>query len=297
MHDTPPETFLVPTGDDHPVVADFYAPPGMAMGTPLARAVVMCHGFKGHRRWGFIPYMAQRLREAGIATVAIDFSHNGRVPTENPAPDTADAPFVAPQLFQANTLGRERSDLAATLTWLRSPKSGGPFLVNETAPVGLWGHSRGGVSVILTALDDPAVRAVSTVATTNHPDTYSEHQKERWHREGAFKFTDSDSGTKLAIGIEYLRELEREHDTYNLVSRAGELRAAHLIVHGEHDVVVPVFDGQRFYEVEEMHADKKFLRMFTGHLFGFAPDKPVNEVLTQTGDKTIEWFDEYLKQD
>lgn len=292
-----PESFLISTGDDHPVVADFYAPPGMAMGTPLARAVVLCHGLKGHRRWGFIPYMAGRLQEAGIAALSIDFSHNGHVPAEDPSPESAGADFVAPGLFEANTLRRERDDLAAALSWLRTPGSGGPFLVSEDAPVGLWGHSRGGVSVIMTALEDSAVRAVSTVSTTNHPDTYSEHQKERWRREGAFKFTDSESGARLAIGIEYLRELEREHDTYNLVERAGELRAAHLIVHGEHDVVVPVFDGQRFYEVEEMHADKKFLRMFTGHHFGYSPDKPVNEVLGQTGDKTVEWFDHYLTRD
>ena len=295
MTHTAPESFLVPTRDAHPVVADFYAPPGMVMGTPLARTVVMCHGFKGHRRWGFIPYLAERLREAGMAVVAIDFSHNGRVPAESPSPESAGAEFVAPGLFEANTLQRERDDLAATLAWLRNARSGGPALMGPDAPVGLWGHSRGGVSVIMTALDDPGVRAVSTVSTTNHPDTYSAHQKQRWHREGAYKFTDNESGTRLAIGIEYLRELERDHDTYNLVSRAGELRAAHLIVHGEHDVVVPVFDGQRFYEVEEMHADKKFLRMFTGHLFGYAAEKPVNEVLTQTGDKTVEWFDEYLK--
>jgi dienelactone hydrolase len=288
------ESFLVPTGDEHPVVADFYAPPGMAMGTPLSRAVVMCHGFKGHRRWGFIPYMARRLQEAGIAVLSIDFSHNGHVPADNPAPETTGADFVAPALFEANTLRRERDDMAAALAWLRSEKSGGPFLVGKDAPVGLWGHSRGGVAVIMTALEDPAVRAVSTVSTTKHPDTYSENQKERWRREGALKFTDSESGTRLAIGIEYLRELEREHDTYNLVDRAGELHAAHLIVHGEHDVVVPVFDGQRFYEVKEMHADKKFLRMFTGHHFGYSPEKPVNEVLGQTGDKTVEWFDHYL---
>jgi len=294
MSDIQPQSFIIAAGDGHPVVADGYWPAGTGVDGSVDRAVILCHGFKGHRRWGFIPYLATRLQESGIAAVSIDFSHNGHVASGVTDPNIAHTEFVTPDLFRANTLRRERDDLAAVLSWLRDPDPAHPTLGRD-APVGLWGHSRGGISVIHAAMEDPRARAISTWSTGTQPDTYSDRQKASWREAGALEFTDQATGAPLAIGLAYLDEIERDASQYDMVRLAAELRAAHLIIHGERDLAVPIDHGQRLYDTPGFHADKRLLRMLTGHTFGYEAGAPVNDVLAQSASATTDWFREYLK--
>jgi dienelactone hydrolase len=270
----------IATCDEFPVVADVYEPAGDG---PANRAVIMCHGFKGHRRWGFIPTLAQRLAGVGIAAMAMDFSHNGRTPD-------GEAGFIAPDRFAANTIARERADLDAVTSWARE---GGGGSIAADARLGLWGHSRGGVAAILAALDDPSIPAIATWSTAAHPDFYTDRQKERWRTDGGYRFTDNETGTPLELGLEYLDDIEGHRDEYGLAQRVEHLRAAHLIVHGDHDLVIPVEDAVSLYETPTMRADKKLLRLLTGHTFGYET-KVVGEALERALATTLEWFDEYL---
>jgi len=176
----PTPVITIPTGDSHPVVADWYAPHG-ADHHNIERVVVMSHGFKGHRRWGFIPIVATRLQLKGFGVLAIDFSYNGHVPADGTVVEEVAEGFVAPELFRDNTIARELDDLGHVLKWLRDPV-GGAFLLglSENAVIGLWGHSRGGVVSIVTALEDPGVVALATWSALAHPDHYTARQKEQW---------------------------------------------------------------------------------------------------------------------
>jgi len=289
--DTPaPEIRIVPTEGGDAVVADVYARAG-----DDARAVVLCHGFKGYRRWGFIPHLARRLAGAGIAAVAFDFSHNGRVPADAGRNGWTDGgaagAFTAPERMRRDTLAREARDLAAVIAWLRA--GGAPGLASDTA-LGLWGHSQGGVIALLAALDDPAVGAVATWSAPAHPDHYSPRQKRAWRAQGGLTFTDHETGTALALGLEFLDDLERRHDHYAVADRAAALRAPHLIVHGERDLAVPVGDAARFYAVPSAVADKECLRLATGHTFGWDAATEPGEALQRAADATVHWFDTYL---
>lgn len=278
------ETHLVPSLDAYSIPVDLYLPDA----APPERVVVMCHGFKGHRRWGFIPHLAASLVDAGIAALAMDFSLNGHHAAGSA--DATDA-FPAPDAFRANTIAREHDDLARAIAWVRA---GGPGRFGAPV-VGLWGHSRGGVAAILAALDDPAVPALVTWSTAAHPDFYSDHQKARWREQGAYEFTDTATGTPLALDVAYLDDLERHAGVYALAERASALRAAHLIVHGEQDMVIPIDDAVRLYDTEGMAADKKLIRLATGHTFGYeGGDAPPSEAQAIATRKTVEWFDEYL---
>ncbi len=270
----------IATSDEFPVVADVYEPAG---GAPATRAVILCHGFKGHRRWGFIPLLAERLAGAGIAAMAMDFSHNGR--TLNGA-----AGFGAPDRFAANTIARERTDLGAVTAWAR--KGAGGHIAAD-GRLGLWGHSRGGVAAILAALDDASIPAIVTWSTAAHPDFYTARQKERWRSDGGYRFTDNETGTPLELGLGYLDDIEQRHDEYELARRAHRLSAAHLIVHGDKDLAIPVEDAVRLYETPTMKADKKLLRLLTGHTFGYEAGT-VGDALDRALTSTVEWFDEYL---
>ena len=39
--------------------------------------VIICHGFKGFKDWGFHPFIGEALAAAGFVAVHINFSHNG----------------------------------------------------------------------------------------------------------------------------------------------------------------------------------------------------------------------------
>jgi len=177
------------------------------------------------------------------------------------------------------------------LAWARSEDA--TLELAEDARIGLWGHSRGGVASILVALDDPEICALSTWSTAAHPDSYKDSQKERWREKGALEFNDAATRTRLGIGVDYLNDLETNTEYYDLGLRAGDLAVPHLIIHGENDLAVPVADGQKFYDTEIIRADKKLLRLLTGHTFGY-DGGIVSEALTKATEETVNWFIEYL---
>jgi dienelactone hydrolase len=288
-----PAIVSIPTQDSHPVLADWY-PPLSGEGA-VGHVVVLSHGFKGHRRWGFIPLLAARLAADGFGALAIDFSHNGRVP-EDGTPVVADAPVVAPSLFRRNTIARELDDLAAVLRWIRDPARGGRVLgLERDVAIGLWGHSRGGVVSILTALEDYGVQALVSWSASAHPDHFTERQKMTWREKGELAFRDWNSGTPLAMDVALLDDIERHREDYAAADRARDLAIPHLIVHGEHDPTVPVKDSYRYYDTPTIRADKKLLRLLTGHTYGYDDGYIASEALENATKATLEWFETYLR--
>jgi dienelactone hydrolase len=282
----------IPTRDAHPVVADWYpaVTPGAA---PASNVVVMCHGFKGHRRWGFIPRVALRLQREGFGALVIDFSHNGRVPEDGTARLRQDDTFVAPDLFRANTIARELDDLTTVLAWIRGNGPAG-LGVSRDAAIGLWGHSRGGLVAILEALEHPGIRALVTWSALAEPVKYTARQRKKWRETGELRFTDYASGTSLALGVGFLDDVEANRKRYAVGNRAEDLTIPHLAVHGEHDPTVPVAQSYRFYDTPSIKADKKLLRLLTGHTYGYDEGRIASEALGNATKATVEWFQTYL---
>jgi len=287
-----PKILSIPTRDEHPVVADWY-PPLVGEG-PIQNVVVLCHGFKGHRRWGFIPLVAARIAAGGFGALAIDFSHNGRIP-EDGTPVVSETTVVSPALFRANTIARELEDLAMVLQWIRDPERGGKTLgLGDEVNIGLWGHSRGGVISILTALADDSVSALVSWSASAHPDRWTQRQKKIWREKGELKFKDFNGGTTLAMGVELLDDIETHHDDYAAAERARDLTIPHLIVHGEHDPTISVKESYRYYDTPTIRADKKLLRLLTGHTYGYDDGFIASEALENATKATLEWFETYL---
>jgi len=288
-----PATLSISTRDQHPVLADWYAP--LVSENSVKQIIVLSHGFKGHRRWGFIPLVAARLAADGFGALAIDFSHNGRVP-EDGHPVRSDTQVIAPSLFRANTIARELDDLAAVLRWIRDPQRGRKILgLDPEVAIGLWGHSRGGVVSILTALDDDSISALVSWSASAHPDHYTERQKMLWREKGELAFKDYNGGTPLAMDVALLDDIERHRDDYAAADRARDLVIPHLIVHGEHDPTVPVKESYRYYDTPTIRADKKLLRLLTGHTYGYDDGFIASEALENATKATLEWFETYLR--
>jgi len=274
----PTEPIEIPAADGHAIRGDLYTP----LDGSRSGLVILCHGFKGYRRWGFFPYLAGCLADHGIAALAIDFSFNG---------DLGGA--ARPDLFQRNTIRRERSDLEAVLRPVAHERFGS--LDGGRLPIGLFGHSRGGVVATLAACENDAIGALCTWSCPAHPDRFTAAQKEKWRSRGEFAFTDARAGTRLSLSTGYLDDLEQNRAAYDLVRRVAKLRVPHLIVHGEADLAVRVDDARALHDAEKDLRDKKLVVLKTGHTFGVA-DGPAMDfenpprALAEACYETVKWF-------
>lgn len=320
------ENIPFPTGDAQPVRGDLYCPAARPNGL-----VVLCHGFKGYKTWGFFPYLGDTFRDHGMAALVIDFSHNGTYPDLETG-ETARATgtngrpevilraggtahggahrYVRPDLFKMNTLRREYEDLSCVLRHVETGRLarelGGPV------PVGLFGHSRGGVAATLCAIDHPVAQVLCTWSTCDDPDFYTRVQKKRWRKEGGYRFTVASDGTVLELGVGYLDDLEEHHDVYHLARRVAGLRVPHLIVQGTLDMAVKVDGAIKLHEAERHLADKRLVLLQTGHTFGLLEESPaplerpsavpggrphgVPEALLEAARETVVWFDTHFRK-
>jgi pimeloyl-ACP methyl ester carboxylesterase len=291
----------IPTSDDHPVWGDLYLP---AAGS--ARGIVfLCHGLKGYRTWGFLPYVADRLREAGIAALSLDMSLNGTLPASHDdeasarggAGDSRRSRYSRPDLFEQNTLAREHRDILQAVRFVS--EGGLREQISTPLMVGLFGHSRGAIAATLNAIERPEVRVLCTSSAIDDPDNFTPRQKERWRRDGVYAFTESTGGTRLGIGLDYLNDLEENHEFYLMRERVKELRVPHLIVHGQADMTVPVECAFNLHNAEKQLRRKQLVVLQTGHTFGIPYPEP--EVLTQPSaalkravEETVSWFRAHL---
>ncbi len=291
MKATADETFFIPTGDRHPVRADLYRG---GDGTVLC---ILCHGFKGHKSWGFLPSIASRLSREGISALCMDFSHNGTIPpagTEGArrSETSPGALYLDPKLFSRNTLSREVSDLASVIEFSSSGRIPGLASIQR---IGLFGHSRGGVSALLNALRYEKVRALATWSMPVHPDVFSEQQKKRWREERVMAFIDSSSNTSMCVDVSYLEDIERNRDLFDMEKAAAGLAVPHLLVHGALDIPIPAEAAVRLFRAEKQLTARRLLLVKSGHTFGVAnPGRTNGEALARAIDVTALWFKKHL---
>ncbi|SFL00717.1 hypothetical protein SAMN03159341_102687 [Paenibacillus sp. 1_12] len=111
--------------------------------------LVISHGFRGYKDWGFWPYVTAWFAERGFYVVHFDFS---RVGAQNSGADEV-------SVQRLSTVSRELSDLGAILANLREHK----LPLAEQADIDritLLGHSRAGGSNIIFAAEHSYISAV-----------------------------------------------------------------------------------------------------------------------------------------
>ena len=136
----PEHAFTVAGSDGRPVRAVRHGPES-------ERTVLLVHGFKGFKNWGWFPWIAERLVEGGLGAVRFDFSHNG----------VEERDFDRLDLFLLDTSERHQEDLHALAAAI-------------PGRLGLMGHSRGGADAILFAASEPRVDALVTLASVSTTD-------------------------------------------------------------------------------------------------------------------------------
>ena len=134
---------------------------------------------------------------------------------------------------------------------------------------------------------------MATWSATAHADIYTQRQKARWREAGEYDFLENASGERLAMGVGFLDDLESRHAEYTLADRAASLTVPHLIVHGDMDLVIPVHNAERYYDAGSALAEKKLVRLRTGHTFGIGKTDESNP-LREAIEVTVDWFRRFL---
>ena len=262
-------------GDGLPVPADVRTA-SKASARPV---IVVCPGFLAYRRWGFFPYVSERIALAGFHVVTLTFSHGGT--------DDVTGRIARPGEFAANSVSKEIEDLERVLRWVSSPE----FPLRASPARGLLGHSRGGSVSILAAAGFPEVGAIVTWSTPSRLDRYTDRRKVEWKRTGFLEFTDPRADEPLRLDYSYYEDIDSNRDRFDVGTAAASLSVPHLVVHGERDAAVSISEADAFFE-RPSAAAKSFERIpGCGHVFGVThPMEKPTPALERAVSVTVDWF-------
>lgn len=188
--------------------------------------VIICHGYKGFKDWGFFPYLGERLAE-DFDVVTFNFSHNG-VGEELEA-------FTELEKFARNTYSQELTDLTELLAAVKAGLV--PGLRAADRPLFLLGHSRGAGVCLIYAMDHPdEVDGVISWNGITRVDLYSAEEKAEMKRSGRAYVLNGRTKQRMPLDLVLLEDLERHAEQFAILQRAGqELKTPVVLIQGELD--------------------------------------------------------------
>lgn len=250
------------------------------------RAMVLVHGFKGFRRFGFFPNLARAAAVRGYAAVTFDFSHNGI------GEDGRDD-FSAMHLFTEQTHSRNLDEIRRVLDVL----SGGALLGRPARRIGVMGHSRGGGEAVLAAAEDARVDALVTwAAIASIAERWTPEQVAAWQAGRAVEIENGRTKQRMPVGPVYWEDVMAHKERFDIPAAAARVAVPWLIIHGDADPTVPVDEGQRLFDAAGENAE---LFVVEGGDHGFGGKHPyegATEDLRMVAEATLDWFDTHLEQ-
>lgn len=205
-----------------PIRGEIDAPPD-----PSA-LVVIVHGFKGFKDWGFFPWLAELLCNDGCAAVRFNMSRSGI----GEHPDT----FDRLDLFTGDTYTTQLHDLHIVVAHAQREF---PAL-----PTFLLGHSRGGGVALLGAREVPDLAGVVTWSAISSVDRWDEATRKRWRKDGALYIENARTKQMMPISTALLDDVEEHRERLDIAAAAEALGVPLLAIHGGRDESVPVADAE-----------------------------------------------------
>lgn len=264
------------TGSDGgPLYVDVRTAAGPGEARP---AVVVCHGFKGFKDWGFFPKLAERLALAGFTAITFNFSGSGVGDGEE---------FDEPERWGHQRPSGDLDDIRTVVDFVADGGS---------AWVGLVGHSRGGGLAVLHAARDARVRALVTWAAVESFLRWPDDDLRRWRAEGKIDVVNTRTGRVLPIYRDALDDLEANGaKALNVPAAAVRVTLPWLIVHGTADTSVPPTEAEHLRAASRSPATELWLVEGAGHTFGAKhPWAGSTPDLDQVMDRTVRFLSEAL---
>jgi len=194
--------------------------------------VIIIHGFKGFKDWGFFPWLAQRLSQHHLAVCRFNMSRSGI----GDDPET----FDRLDLFEDDTYSTQLDDLHRVVAYAQQHV--------PNTPTFLLGHSRGGGVAILAAADVPRLSGVMTWSPISRVDRWDEATKRKWRRDGVREEINARTKQVMRMSTRILDDYEANRASLDITAAARSLKIPLLVIHGGRDESVPVEEGRLIAE-------------------------------------------------
>lgn len=242
--------------------------------------IILVHGFKGFKDWGYGPYAGQFFAEQGFFVITFNFSHNGI--GDNPTE------FTELDKFAKNTFSREIEEL----TLIIEAYCNNYFGNHSNNKIGLLGHSRGGAIAVLTARANANIGAVAMWASVANLDRYTERQKEEWRKKGVFEVLNMRTKQVMRLNLSLLDDVEKnKNDLLNIEKAVKNFNRPLFIAHGDQDLAVPTKEAEQLYEWSDKSKTELFTISAAGHTFNIQhPFAGTNDKFDRLLNKTADFF-------
>jgi esterase/lipase len=219
------------------------------------------HGFKGHKDWGFFPYLTKTLANAGAITVCFNFLYDGW--------NTDDHSFDV-ESFAKNTITQEIEDIDNVINNFTDGKLIDKSILNEiwNGEIYLLGFSLGGGIAILESLKNNRIKKLALWSSVANIDWYTERQKAEWRRIGVWEFTDTKTSIHYKMNVNFIDDIEQHKYEYDPLTAISKLRIPILILHGSQDMTVPKEQAISLLKASHPGDVQMELIETSGHTFG-----------------------------
>lgn len=254
-------------------------------GIKNASTIIVCHGFKGFKDWGFFPFLAERFADDGYVAITFNFSRNGIGSDPNN--------FTELEKFADNTYSHELKDLRCIVDTVSSGEVGKGLI--DVEKLGLLGHSRGGGIAILYASKDERIQALTTWSAIARVDRYSDEVIKEWKKTGYIEIENKRTKQMMRLNKTFIEDIKKNRKKLDILKTAGNLEIPALIIHGENDESVPVSEANEIFD--QMKGFGKELEIIEGgtHAFGIShPMQSISTKLETVLDLTESFFDKNL---
>lgn len=230
----------IPGSDGQPILGDTHLPDAPARGT-----LVICHGFKGYKDYGFFPRLADAAAHAGLVAHRFNFSHSGMTRRLDV--------FERPDLFERDTWNRQVYDLEQVAAFAATcPEA-------LQLPIVVFGHSRGGVTALLAAARGLPVAGVVTAAAPDAACSLDDDQKAILRRDGRLLSPSARTGQDLYVGRAWLDQIEADPSAHDPRLAIARLRQPCLVIHGDADPTVPVRAARSLVAASDQRAELRLI--------------------------------------
>ncbi len=256
----------IPGYDNQPILGNTHLPDSGAGGGPdnAIGVMLIAHGFKGYKDYGFFPHLAQAAAMAGLIAHRFNFSHSGMT-------NHIDT-FKNPELFEQDTWRKQSADLKTVIEAVRSSTIAG-----KGKPLTLFGHSRGGVTTLLAAgesgVGDQLVGVVTAAAPSAcsrlDPDTI-----DMLKRAGKIASPSSRTGQTLYVGRIWQDQIDEDPTWHDPCRAIAEIKCPVMLIHGTDDTTVPLSEAE---ELHQARPDAHYLAIpGAGHTFNAPNPLPLD---------------------
>ena len=245
--------------------------------------LLIIHGFRGSKNWGFFPTIAEEFAQNGSIVLTWNMSLSGY---------SDNAQYIdQPENFARNTITQEVVDTQSIIDSILQDDRiiSGDIRSHWNGDIHVLGHSRGGGIGILISAENPSIKKLALWNKISRFGRFTERQKKLWSETGTFPIDETEDGIIIAMNYTYISDLEFHSDEYSPLRAITEVSADILIVHAEQDMTVPIREAHALQE--KSHSAHMHSIPQAGHIFGCThPFTEMTSSLRDAIDTTTAFF-------